>query len=239
MTTETDAALVSTSGTEVFMGLGPAPIQFKRPSAEEIKWLCPVWLACGGKEEFDVFPSDWTGEGGYQALVQHLQDAEKRELLVVSPIDQVQPNEGVHVMLFPGTARTLEEETEARKRRSVSRQVTVGGKGVDLRNRANFDLFGADMEDVENVTHSYLHQLRSDPTKGQRRRLICELHRVMLLRGRELSRRLYGSLCLRLGMPLPPDFWKLSRTEVGNGKWVTCVCDRENSKPKPSPPYPH
>jgi hypothetical protein len=54
-----------------------------------------------------------------------------------------------------------------------------------------------------------LHQIRNNPTKGQRRACMCQLHRVMLLRGPELRRDLFGSICLRLGSPLPEDFWTL------------------------------
>jgi hypothetical protein len=59
------------------------------------------------------------------------------------------------------------------------------------------------------VTESYLHQLRNRSTKSQRRACMCQLHRVMLLRGPQLRRDLFGSVCLRLGAPLPADFWHL------------------------------
>jgi hypothetical protein len=98
---------------------------------------------------------------------------------------------------------------EPKPPRQVHRQITIEGKQIDVRNRANFDLLNARIEDVENLSQSYLHQMRSQPTKRQRRRLTCELQRVMTLRGKDLSRPLYGSVCLRLGMPLPADFWHL------------------------------
>jgi len=121
------------------------------------------------------------------------------------------------------TTRALEIVKTARAAlKAHVRQVTVeGGKRIDIRNRANFDLLQADIREVEAVAQSYLHQFRIEGvTKGQRRRLICELHRVMLLRGKELSRPLYGSICLRLGTPLPPDFWTLpmlAQTTISSG----------------------
>jgi hypothetical protein len=104
------------------------------------------------------------------------------------------------------------------RREPTVRQITLAdGSKVDIRNRANFDLLIARIEEVEAVAQSYLHQYRvKGVTKGQRRRLICELHRAMLLRGKDLSRALYGSICLRVGAPLPPDFWTVSSFR-GNG----------------------
>jgi len=87
------------------------------------------------------------------------------------------------------------------------RQITIEGKEIDLRNRANFDIAVAGIKEVEGVAQSYLTQLRNRPNKRVRRRLKCELQRVLLMRGPELNRWLYGSVCLWTGAGMPPDFF--------------------------------
>jgi hypothetical protein len=55
-----------------------------------------------------------------------------------------------------------------------------------------------------------LSQIRNTRNMRVRHRLKAELHDIILLRGKDLPRDVYGSICLRLGMPLPPDFWHIS-----------------------------
>jgi len=132
------------------------------------------------------------------------------------------------IILTPTTWERLKEKLRERpSRKTNARQVTVEGKEFDLRNAVNFALIRGRIEDVENVAQSHLHQLRQHTTKRQRRRLLLELHRVMLLRGEELSRPLYGSMCLRLGMPLPADFWHLPPESKRDEDALAVLIDHE------------
>lgn len=179
-------------------------------------WLKETWQHYNKAGTFDVDLAQWIA--AYPNIFQDMQAPDGSFEAMWDPTcmttlpDQKTPAL-VRIALTPETLKDFRAEPREKQKpgpKTNATQITVDGKETDLRNRANFDLLNGRIEDVENVAESYLHQFRIEGvTKGQRRRLICELHRVMLLRGKELSRPLYGSICLRLGMPLPPDFWHL------------------------------
>jgi len=176
------------------------------------EWLRKAWKHYSRAGTFDVDMAQWLRD--YPNLREVMdKPSEYFEALAIPGTtlpDGVTPAL-VTVRIEPKILEALKAEPREKPGpKSNNRQLTIEDKAIDLRNRANFDLLDARIEDVENVAQSYLHQFRIEGvTKGQRRRLICELHRVMLLRGKELSRPLYESICLRLGMPLPADFWTL------------------------------
>jgi hypothetical protein len=175
------------------------------------EWLVRAWRHHGKTTQFDLDMQEWLEE--YPDLSK-LIEASNGVLLDAWPVPGIILEDGktpavYTIQLKPRTLEFLQASREKPGPKTHDRQITIQGKQIDLRNRANFDLLNAHIEDTENVSQSYLHQFRSEPTKRQRRRLTCELHRVMVLRGREFSRPLYGSICLRLGIPLPEDFWCL------------------------------
>jgi hypothetical protein len=225
-TTSTDGELaVSTTKTTT-------KIFFNRPTSDgSLEWLHSVWLACGGgkgKDEFEVFADDWKGELGYPALVKLLKGAEEKGYLAAIP-DMIQPDIVTHVKLFPGCLRTLEEITERLKQASRdkpgpktnARQITTtqeDGTRVkyDTRIGRVFNILHADSEVLADVAYGDLNQFRNTQNKRVRRRLKAELRDMMMLRGKDLPRDLYGSVCLRLGMPLPSDFWHISPERLPN-----------------------
>ena len=175
------------------------------------EWLARAWRHHGKTSQFDMDMQRWLEE--YPDL-SNLIEASNGSLLDAWAAPGIILEDGktpavYTIQLKPRTSELLQASREKPGPKTHTRQVTVQGKEFDTRNGVNFALVHARIQDVENVAHSYLHQFRSDPTKRQRRRLLLELHRVMLLRGKELSRPLYGSISLRLGMPLPEDFWCL------------------------------
>jgi hypothetical protein len=78
------------------------------------------------------------------------------------------------------------------------RQITVDSVHVDLRNRANFDLANADIKDIETVAYGWLHEFRTATNKRVKRAAELQLQRVILLKGRKISRALYETIDLRL-----------------------------------------
>ena len=189
-------------------------VSLGEPTGNPPEWLIRTWTYAGKRQDYVALSNDWNSE--YPDLATRLQDAVKvgwidGESKPLPTPENPNATPDTHwIRLKPRTLEILRTTTKEKPGpKTNTRQVTVEGKQIDLRNRANFDLLKAAIQDVENVAHSYLHQFAQDPTKRQRRRLTCELQRVMTLRGQELSRSLYGSICLRLGMPLPPDFWTL------------------------------
>jgi hypothetical protein len=194
----------------------------QKPAAPE--WLARTWRHHGKTTQFDLDMQQWLEE--YPDLSK-LIEASNGSLLDAWPVPDGKTPAVYTIQLKPRTSELLQASREKPGPKTHTRQVTVEGKEFDIRNGVNFALVHARIQDVENVAHSYLHQFRSEPTKRQRRRLLLELHRVMLLRGKELSRPLYDSISLRLGMPLPEDFWCLPPEMLPNvGK--TCS----------SPPFP-
>ena len=179
------------------------------------EWLARAWQHYGKARSFDLDMEYWLSE--YPNLLD-LIDASNGSLFKALSVPGTMLDDGktpalTTIGLMPRTLEQLKAATREKPGpKTHERQITLAtGEKVDLRNRANFDLVEADPRDVDNVARSYLHQFRTRPTKRQRRRLIIELHRVMLLKGQQLSRSLYGSICLRLGMELPPYFWHLPR----------------------------
>jgi len=199
--TVSDLSLSTVSGDPSFV----FSVQLVGPAQEDLEWLRPLWILCGQKKQFEVRSKDLTFPGGYKALLEKLKDANKRGVLDYWPAFEGASDSYV-IRLAPGTVAALEETVKPAPR-TPCRQITVQSREIDLRNRANFDLVVARIEDVEDVAESYLTQLRSKPTKKQRRACTCQLQRILLLRGAELSRWLYGSISLRIGSPLPSDFW--------------------------------
>lgn len=127
-------------------------------------------------------------------------------------------NEYEIVFLTKGVELSLEEMPQPPTRPGVKtcgRQFTAtqeDGTRVkyDTRIGRVFNILHADSEVLADVAYGDLNQFRNTQNKRVRRRLKAELRGMMLLRGRDLPRDLYGSVCLRLGMPLPPDFWHIS-----------------------------
>jgi len=206
-------------------------IFFSRPPSDgSLEWLRRVWLACGGvkrKDEFDVFADDWKGELGYPALLKLLKGAEAKGYLAAIP-SSTQPDIVTHVKLFPGCLRTLEEMTEQKQAsrqkpgpKTSTRQVTAiqeDGARIkyDTRIGRVFNILHADSEVLADVAYGDLNQFRNTQNKRVRRRLKAEVRDMMMLRGKDLPRDLYGSVCLRLGMPLPSDFWHISPERLPN-----------------------
>jgi len=110
----------------------------------------------------------------------------------------------VHVRIKPLVWVKMREKP----RREVRCQIKIGKAKVDLRNQANYDLVVAKVPDLETVTGSYLTQLQSGPTKRQRRAILCQLLRILLLRGSDLNPWLRGQVCLWTKAPLPADYFK-------------------------------
>jgi hypothetical protein len=89
-------------------------------------------------------------------------------------------------------------------------------EGVKYNTRSDYVrmILDADLKVLADTVEGDLSQIRSAKNKRVRRRMLSELHDVVALRGKDLPRDQYGSLALRLGMPLPPDFWHLSESKV-------------------------
>jgi hypothetical protein len=194
--------------------------RFLGGDSEPPEWLLRTWTFAGKKPQYEAYASDWFEE--YPDLTERVKDATEQGLIdgVSKPLptpEYPHPTPDVHwINVKPRTLEKLKAQTREKPGpKTNATQLTIQGREIDPRNRANLDLIVADIENVENLAHSYLHQFRSEPTKRQRRRLTCELQRVMTLRGQDLSRSLYGSICLRLGMPLPADFWHLPPEILG------------------------
>jgi len=180
------------------------------------EWLQRAYQHYGRARKFDLDMQYWIQE--YPNLLDLIHVA-NGPLLEALPIPGTTLEDGktpalVTVSLMPRTLELLRASRQKPGPKSNRTFVTIEGREIDLRNRCNFDLFHAHIEDVENVAESYLHQLRNETTKGQRRACMCQLHRVLLLKGPELRRDLLGSILLRLGMSLPPDFWHLPSERV-------------------------
>ncbi len=201
------------------------------------EYLARSWQHHGKARSYDLEVEQWLGE--YPNLLD-LIDADDGSLFDARPNSGTMLDDGktpalITIALKPRTLERLKAATRERPGpRSNNRQLTIEGKEIDLRNRANFDLVNADIRNVENLARSYMHQFRTRPTKRQRRRLICELDRLMLLRGQELSRPLYDSICLRLGMEVPPDFWHLPSEMLSDPELVSKIVGKMRS-PLPCP----
>jgi len=176
------------------------------------EWLQRAWQHYGRARKFDLDVQYWIQE--YPNLLDLIHVA-NGPLLEALPIPGTTLEDGqtpalVTISLMPRTLELLKAGPRERPGpKTNGRQVTIEGREIDLRNRANFDLLHARIENVENVAESYLHQIRNNHTKAQRRACMCQLHRLLLLRGPQLRRDLFGSVCLRLGASLPADFWHL------------------------------
>jgi hypothetical protein len=92
--------------------------------------------------------------------------------------------------------KTIHQEKPGPK--THSRQLSAGGKKFDVRSGRVHMLVDAKIQDLENVTYSLLHQLRTSNVKVVQRRMKGELHDIMLLRGSDLPRSLYDTVNLRL-----------------------------------------
>jgi hypothetical protein len=136
-------------------------------------------------DNFDIFPS---------GLGRQIEDA-KRHGLLSEVADW--GGEGHKTWRFTPTSDFIRQWRELRQQ-PVHRQVTVDGRAVDLRNRANFDLLNADIKDVENVAYSWLHELRTTANKRVKRGVKLALQRTLLLRGRQLPQDLYDTINLRI-----------------------------------------
>jgi hypothetical protein len=193
MSESDENCVVSTTGPpQVFVsGVRPA-IRFKRPAGNELDWLLRIWqfYRCPTKR-FIVREADCEG---WAALVTHLEEAQKQGHLDVWETEQ-HDKLSREVQLSAGTLVTFQEQTRASK---PVRQITVDGRGFDLRNKANFDLAGAHIEDVVNATYGWLHEFRNTRNKRVKRAAMLTLTRVLLLRGRELPSDLYDTINLRL-----------------------------------------
>lgn len=99
-------------------------------------------------------------------------------------------------------------------RKSHETQITIEGKTRYMSDRVRM-ILDATPKVLADTAQGNLAQIRNTQNKKVRRRLLAELHDIALLRGEDLPRHVYGSLCLRLGMPLPPDFWSLPPEILG------------------------
>jgi hypothetical protein len=180
----------------------PESITIIPPSTEETfirDTLKELWEAYEKKQEFDVCKIDFPVNWG--SLV-------KRLLNVPSIILEAWPDkllgfdeEGqpkvVRVRLRPHGLQQLRELQEKQKPgpKTNRTQITINGKEIDLRNRAWFDIVSAQIKDLEFVVANLLIQLTEEPTKRVQRACTCMLQRILLLRGRDLNRELYGAVC--------------------------------------------
>ena len=191
---------------------------------DDLSWLTPIWEFYGKQKDFEMICGDWPDN--YLELVRLLQTADQNIVKgwpsAESGTDQAGHPNAWSVRIRPLGVKMLQERP-----RQVHRQVTVDGVKFDVRSRVNFELLNADIEQVHVVAESYLTQLRNKPNLRTRKRLKCELHRVMMLRGPELRRDLYGSICLRIGADLPPDFWHIPQELLPNPPTVCVVKSKE------------
>jgi hypothetical protein len=175
------------------------------------EWLWKTWTHYSRKGTFDIDMAQWIAV--YPNLLELMGSSDGSFEALPNPGMTLEDGVTPALVTITVAPQTLEQLRAAPRERPGPKtnrtQLTIDGREIDLRNVVNASLVSARVEDVENVAHSYLHQFRSSPTKRQRRRLTCELQRVLTLRGKDVSHPLYGSICLRLGMPLPEDFWSL------------------------------
>ena len=177
--------------------------------------LIEIWEANGKRAQFDMVRKDWP-----ENYLDHVALIGKIAPTILESWWNPDSKNAdgnftlITVRFTPLGLKMIRELTQEHKDKPGPKtnrtQITIDGQKVDLRNRDNWILVTADIKEVENVAASYLHQLRNEPTKRVRRACLVQLQRLMLLRGKEINRDLYGSICLRLGYPLPSDFWKLT-----------------------------
>jgi hypothetical protein len=176
--------------------------------------LSRLWKFYGHKNQFDVLRKDWQEFDEYVKILRLADPGTMLDVLLNNDFgtnEAGEPNAVTVRLKEIGVRRLLERKQLQEQPRQVHRQATIkiGDSKIDLRNRANYDLVTADITMVAAVAESYLTQLRNRPDIRTRKRLKCELLRVMMLRGKELQRELYGTVCLWTGSRLPRDFWHM------------------------------
>ena len=102
----------------------------------------------------------------------------------------------------------LEENQQKPGPKTNATQITVNGRTRYMSDRARM-ILDAQPELLAETAYEDLNRMRNTRNKKLGRHLVAELHDIMLLRGKDLPKPLYGSLCLRLGTRLPEDFWHL------------------------------
>lgn len=189
-------------------------IAFIKNEAKEIKkalvgeklpeWLIRTWNFAGRKSEYTAYELRWMDE--YPNLWQLVKQAVKDGLIDARSTPEPDPrypdgtpNEHL-IMLKPRTLEMLRAATKEKPGvKTNARQVTAeDGTKFDMRSGRVYMLAKAAPEDLENITYSLLHQLRTSQVKAVQRRMKSELHDILLLRGRDLPKSLYDTVNLRL-----------------------------------------
>jgi len=170
--------------------------------AEDIEQFRQLWRLHGCKSNFEVFRRDCVGVD-WAKMIQWLKTLPIVDAHPSAYLDSEELPVSCTIRVKPYTMQQLKEGKEAPRR-----QITIGQTRVDLRNRANYDLVVAKVPDLETVVGSYITQLQSGPTKRQKRAILCQLLRVLLVRGCDLSPWLRGQVCLWTKAPLPDDYFR-------------------------------
>jgi hypothetical protein len=171
------------------------------------EWLVRTWAISGKKLTYDVYLDDWASE--YPDLTDQVKVA------VDAGIIDAEIRPGSCLIILNRNPRTHELLRGASRERpgpkTHATQITTSD-GTKYNTRSDYVrmILDADPDILTGTVEGDLSQIRNDRNKRVRRRLKAELHDIMLLRGKDLPRDVYGSVCLRLGMPLPADFWRIS-----------------------------
>jgi hypothetical protein len=169
------------------------------------EWLIRTWTISGKKLTYDVYLNDWASE--YPDLTDQVKAA------VDAGIIDAEITPQTCLIILNRNPRTLELLRAASRERpgpkTHATQITVDGKTRYMSDRVRM-ILDADLQTLTDTAEGDLSQIRNSRNKKVRRRMLSELHDIVLLRRIDLPRDLYGSICLRLGMPLPPDFWHIS-----------------------------
>jgi hypothetical protein len=189
------------------------------PSGNPPEWLIRTWEYYGRKQSYDI--QAWTWEGEYPNLWQLVQDAAKQGIIQVTSgsvsatVPGSTPNNHF-VILQPVTWERLKQAVRQRPGpKTHQTQITVDGKTRYMSDRVRM-ILDADIPALVDTIEGDLDQIRNTRNMRVRRRLKAELHDVILLRRKDVPRDVYGSVCLRLGMPLPSDFWHIPPERLGN-----------------------
>jgi len=171
------------------------------------EWLVRTWTISGKKLTYDVYLNDWASE--YPDLPAQVRAAADAGIIDAEITPQT------CIIILNRNPRTVELLRVARRERpgpkTHATQIT-GSDGTKYNTRSDYVrmILDADPNILTGTVEGDLSQIRNTRNKRVRRRMVSELHDIMLLRGKDLPRDVYGSVCLRLGMPLPADFWHIS-----------------------------
>jgi hypothetical protein len=188
------------------------------------EWLVRTWAMSGKKLTYDVYFNDWAAE--YADLTGQIRAAVEAGIIDA----EIQPHSCV--IILNRNPRTVELLRVASRERPGPRthgtQITTPD-GTKYNTRSDYVrmILDADINILTDTVQGDLSQIRNSQNKKVRRRMKSELHDIILLRGNELPRDVYGSTCLRLGMPLLPEFWQISPerlpSNLGDLMSQTCV----------------